>query len=150
MVRYSVISTNEPHGGVPRMAILQTAIEERARVDGAGRVLTDELLARWRSEFGGNFANRLAQNAAAQVIVDDLGRYREIVTSIDHAFSHKLDDWSVTNQKRSGRCWMFAGLNLFRVGAMKKMGLKSFEFSQNYTMYWDKMERANYFLETII
>src|SRR5205085_6893454 len=47
-------------------------------------------------------------------------------------------------------CWMFAGLNLFRVGAMKKMGLKSFEFSQNHTMFWDKVERANYFLEGII
>src|SRR5437016_1294374 len=107
------------------MAILQTEIKDRARVDGAGRVLTDELLARWRSEFGGSFANRLAQNAVTQVTVDDLALNREIVTSIDHTFSHKLDDWSVTNQKRSGRCWMFAGLNLFRVGAMKVMGLKS-------------------------
>jgi bleomycin hydrolase len=133
------------------MAILQTEVEAAALgVDGSGRTLTDELLARWRSEFAGNFANRLAQNAVTQVTVDDLALNREIVTSIDHTFSHKLDDWSVTNQKRSGRCWMFAGLNLFRVGAMKKMGLKSFEFSQNHTMFWDKVERANYFLEGII
>jgi bleomycin hydrolase len=133
------------------MAILQTEVEAAALgVDGADRTLTDELLARWRSEFAGNFANRLAQNAVTQVTVDDLALNREIVTSIDHTFSHKLDDWSVTNQKRSGRCWMFAGLNLFRVGAMKKMGLKSFEFSQNHTMFWDKVERANYFLEGII
>jgi aminopeptidase C len=45
---------------------------------------------------------------------------------------------------------MFAGLNLLRVGAMKKMNLKEFEFSQNYTLFWDKFERANYFLEAII
>jgi bleomycin hydrolase len=45
---------------------------------------------------------------------------------------------------------MFAGLNLFRAGAIAKMGLKSFEFSQNYTMFSDKIERANYFLEAII
>ena len=56
----------------------------------------------------------------------------------------------MTNQKRSGRCWLFAGLNLFRVGTMKKLGLKGFEFSQNYLMFWDKLERANYFLEAII
>jgi bleomycin hydrolase len=45
---------------------------------------------------------------------------------------------------------MFAGLNLFRVGAMKKMNLKDFEFSQNYTLFWDKFERSNFFLEAII
>ena len=61
-----------------------------------------------------------------------------------------LDDWKVTNQERSGRCWLFAGLNLLRVGAMHKMGLKEFEFSQNYAMFWDKIERANYFLEAVI
>ena len=61
-----------------------------------------------------------------------------------------LDDWAVTNQKHTGRCWMFAGLNLLRVGAMQTMGLKSFEFCQNYTMFCDKIERANYFLEAII
>ncbi|MCH8924062.1 MAG: C1 family peptidase, partial [Planctomycetes bacterium] len=49
-----------------------------------------------------------------------------------------------------GRCWMFAGLNLFRVGAMQKMNLKEFQFSQNYAFFWDKFERANYFLERII
>jgi bleomycin hydrolase len=115
-----------------------------------GRVLGDGLLGRWRAQFAARPANRLAQNAVTQVTVDDVALNRSIVTSIDHTFSHKLDDWSVTNQKRSGRCWMFAGLNLLRVGAMRAMGLKSFEFSQNYPMFWDKLERANYFLEAII
>jgi hypothetical protein len=45
---------------------------------------------------------------------------------------------------------LFAGLNLLRVGVMRKTGLKDFEFSQNYMMFWDKLERANYFLEAII
>jgi bleomycin hydrolase len=45
---------------------------------------------------------------------------------------------------------MFAGLNLFRPGAMAKMHLKSFEFSQNYLHFWDKLEKANYFLEAIL
>src|SRR5262249_15260048 len=67
-----------------------------------------------------------------------------------HALSTVLDDWKVTNQETSGRCWLFAGLNLLRVGAMRKMGLKEFEFSQNYAMFWDKIERANYFLEAVI
>src|SRR5262249_51177934 len=70
---------------------------------------------------------RVQQNAVTQVTVDDIALNREIVFNTDHSFSNVLDDWSVTNQKQSGRCWMFAGLNLFRPGAMEQMGLKSFE-----------------------
>ena len=72
--------------------------------------------------------------------IDDIALKRDIVTSADFSFSHTLDDWKVTNQKSTGRCWMFAGLNLLRVGAMKKM--KEFEFSQNYTFFWDSNART--------
>ena len=103
-----------------------------------------------RKDFTANPGYRLAQNAVTRVGVDEVAINREIVNSSSHAMSTLLDDWKVTNQERSGRCWLFAGLNLLRVGAMKKMGLKEFEFSQNYAMFWDKLERANYFLEAII
>jgi len=75
---------------------------------------------------------------------------RDILQNMDFSFSTKLDDWSVTNQMRSGRCWLFATLNLFRVGAMKKMNMKDFEFSQSHLHFWDKLERSNHFLEAII
>src|SRR6266702_2742278 len=88
--------------------------------------------------------------AVTRVALDDVAINREIINNTDHFLSTLLDDWKVTNQERSGRCWLFAGLNLLRVGAMRKMGLKEFEFSQNYAMFWDKVERANYFLEAII
>ena len=107
-------------------------------------------LERLRKEFSANPAYRLAQNAVTRVTVDDVAINREIVNSIDHSQSTTLDDWKVTNQERSGRCWLFAGLNLLRVGVMRATGLKDFEFSQNYAMFWDKLERANYFLEAII
>ncbi|MHC4989720.1 MAG: C1 family peptidase [Planctomycetota bacterium] len=112
--------------------------------------LDQSLLESFRLDFEGNSAYRIAQNAVAQNPVDDVALDRRVVTSTDHTFSNKLDDWVVTNQKKSGRCWMFAGLNLFRPGAMERMNLKEFEFSQNYTLFWDKLERANYFLEAII
>jgi bleomycin hydrolase len=92
----------------------------------------------------------VVQNAVTQTSVEDIALNRDIVTSSDHSFSTTLDDWSVTHQKKSGRCWMFAGLNLFRPGAMAKMHLKQFEFSQNYLLFWDKLEKANYFLEAIL
>ena len=103
-----------------------------------------------RKDFSASPAYRLAQNAVTRVAVDDVAINREIINNTDHSLSTLLDDWKVTNQERSGRCWLFAGLNLLRVGAMKKMGLKDFEFSQNYAMFWDKIERANYFLEAVI
>src|SRR5262249_13454934 len=125
-------------------ALPSSAEQEQPRALGA------EQLAALRSEFQQSARNRLAQNAVTQVTAADVALNRAVVTSTDHTFSHLLDDWSVTNQKIPGRCWMFAGLNLFRVGAMRAMNLKEFEFSQNYTLFWDKLERANYFLEAII
>ncbi len=103
-----------------------------------------------RAEFMANPAYRMAQNAVTRVSVDDVAIDREIVNAADHTASQKLDDWSVTDQAQSGRCWLFAGLNLLRSGLIKKLNIKDFEFSQNYTMFWDKLERANYFLEAII
>ena len=107
-------------------------------------------LERLRKEFSANPTYRLAQNAVTRVTIDDVTINKKIINAINHSISTTLDDWKVTNQERSGRCWLFAGLNLLRAGVMRKTGLKDFEFSQNYAMFWDKLERANYFLEAII
>ena len=112
--------------------------------------LTTADLELMRKEFAANPTYRMVQNAATQTAVKDLVLDREVVTGIDHSVSHLLDDWKPTDQAKSGRCWLFAGLNLLRVGAARVMNLKDFEFSQNHIMYWDKLERANYFLEAMI
>lgn len=90
------------------------------------------------------------QNAIARVSVDDLAIDHQRATALTATVSNRLDDWKVTNQKKSGRCWLFAALNLLRAGAKETMGVKEFEFSQNYAMYFDKLERANYFLASIL
>jgi bleomycin hydrolase len=112
--------------------------------------LSNEHITSFQQDFRASPAYRVAQNAVTHTSVEDIALNRDIVTSIDHSFSTTLDDWSVTHQKRSGRCWMFAGLNLCRPGAMAKMNLKTFEFSQNYLLFWDKLEKGNYFLEAIL
>ncbi len=122
----------------------------RAAHPAAAGALGEAALEAFQEDFERRPACRLAQNAVTQTALDDVALNRSIVASTDHTFSHLLDDWTVTNQTKSGRCWMFAGLNLLRVAAMKKMNLKEFEFSQNYTLFFDKLERANYFLEAII
>ena len=117
---------------------------------GGEHALSTSLVQRFRDDFADDPAWQRMQNAVTRTMLDDVALDRRIVSNTDHTFSHVLDDWAVTSQKKSGRCWMFAGLNLLRVGAMKKMNLKEFEFSQNYTFFWDKLERANYFLQQIL
>jgi bleomycin hydrolase len=114
------------------------------------RNLTPDQIDLFEKGFAARPGNRLMQNAVTQTPVDDVALDRRILTGIDHSVSHHLDDWKVTNQKQSGRCWMFAGLNLLRVGAARTLGVKDFEFSQNYLLWWDKFERANHFLESVI
>ncbi len=106
--------------------------------------------ARFAKEFSAGSVNRLMQNAVAKTTVDDVALDRSIVTSIDHSMSNVLTDRKVTNQEKSGRCWLFAGVNLLRTGAAQKLKVKDFEFSQNHLLFWDKLEKANHFLEAMI
>ena len=68
----------------------------------------------------------------------------------DHVFSIDLTKDEVSNQKASGRCWMFAALNTFRHKLISDFKLESFELSQAHTFFWDKYEKSNWFLEQII
>ncbi|MFL2974951.1 MAG: aminopeptidase C [Candidatus Thalassarchaeaceae archaeon] len=112
--------------------------------------VTDGQIKKFRKAFGSDSSARVAQNAVSNADLSTLTLRRDLVQNMDFSFSTKLDEWSVTNQRRSGRCWLFATLNLFRVGAMKKMNVKDFEFSQAHIHFWDKLERANHFLEAIL
>lgn len=67
-----------------------------------------------------------------------------------HEFSITLEQGKITNQKSTGRCWMFAALNTMRFAIMKKLDLETLELSQNYTLFYDKLEKANFFLENIL
>ena len=83
--------------------------------------VTSAQIAAYRSAFKADPTARIAQNAVCGQDVHSLSLSREHVQTMDDSFSIKLDEWTVTNQNRSGRCWLFAALNLFRVGAMKKI-----------------------------
>ena len=76
--------------------------------------------------------------------------YRSEV-AMDRVFSIDIDTGEVADQKRSGRCWMFAALNTMRHSMREKLHMKDdFELSQNYTFFWDKLEKSNYFLENVL
>ena len=107
-------------------------------------------LERLRKEFSADPFAKLLQNALTTAELKDIALDHDVVAATDTTMSNRLDDWKVTNQKRSGRCWLFAGLNLLRAGTAAELGIKDFEFSQNHAMFFDKIERANYFLQSVI
>jgi bleomycin hydrolase len=112
--------------------------------------LSPELIDEIRSSFEMDPHTRAMYNAITNKDIKDLALNREIVRSHDKLFSHKIDVKGITNQKSSGRCWLFAGLNNIRHHVIKKHELGKFEFSQIYLTFWDKLEKANTFLEYII
>ncbi|MBN1434210.1 C1 family peptidase [Candidatus Fermentibacterales bacterium] len=104
----------------------------------------------FRTSFEANPAHRLAMNAVTNSGLMEAALSRRSVMSVDHVYSHQVPAGKATNQQKTGRCWLFAGLNTLRTAAMQKMGLKEFELSQAYQMFWDKLEKANFFLENML
>lgn len=92
----------------------------------------------------------IARNAVTASGVDASALDRAKVWATPTVVSERLDTWKATSQKKSGRCWLFSSLNLLRNTTREKLGVKDFEFSQNYVLFWDKLERANWFLTDMI
>ncbi len=103
-----------------------------------------------RSSFTMDKHTRAMYNSITNTDVTTLALNRDILRSHNELFSHKIETKGITNQKSSGRCWLFAGLNIMRPLVIKKHKLKGFEFSQNYLAFYDKLEKANCFLERVI
>ena len=129
---------------------MATKVQAPSAAPAASIGITVEQLDAMRTAFDADPSNRLMLNAVTQSDVDEVALDRSLVTGAVHTYSHVLDTWTATEQKRSGRCWIFAALNLFRAETVKALDLDSFEFSQSYLMFWDKVERSNFFLETMI
>jgi len=112
--------------------------------------LTPEIVSHARKTFEMDPHTRAMFNAVTNNSLKDLALNRETLWQHNNLFSHKIDTKGITNQKSSGRCWLFAGLNVLRPAVIAKHNVDGFEFSQNYLAFWDKMEKANCFLETMI
>ncbi|XP_030078231.1 bleomycin hydrolase [Microcaecilia unicolor] len=94
----------------------------------------------------------LAQNVATCIDPLEVCLHRQVVQDTVHVFQHSVatEGKPVTNQKSSGRCWIFSCLNVMRLPFMKKFNIEEFEFSQSYLFFWDKVERCYYFLNAFI
>lgn len=95
-------------------------------------------------------AFKSVQNSLAQVDSTQVSLDWQKMNAVDAHFSNKLRDEAVTEQKDTGRCWMFSALNIFRRASAEHLKAEEFEFSQSYLFFYDKLEKANVFLEAII
>ncbi len=112
--------------------------------------ISPELIDKFRAETGFDGPWRAIYNSLINNEIKDLALDREKVVEHNDLFNVTIKTRGITNQKSSGRCWLFASLNLMRPAMMEKYNLSKFEFSQNYLAFWDKMEKANSFLEAVI
>ncbi|KAK8389553.1 hypothetical protein O3P69_008929 [Scylla paramamosain] len=114
--------------------------------------ITSELMDQYRTEVQSEPSSCLAMNACFKSDPLEMCMCRCKVMATSHVFTHKVESEGrpVTNQKSSGRCWIFAALNVIRLPFIKQYNLEEFEFSQAYLFYMDKLERCNYFLNKMV
>ena len=103
-----------------------------------------------RSGYTASPAQKAIKNALASTSIATLAVNGENLAMCDTHFSHQVKTKGITDQKSSGRCWLFTGLNVLRAKMIEKHNLASMEFSQNYCSFYDLLEKSNLFLQAII
>lgn len=94
----------------------------------------------FRDKFYQNERNVQAQNVCVRSDPLESCISRKLLEHTNHIFQHKVAEIKpVTNQKSSGRCWLFAALNVIRIPFAKQHNIDEFEFSQSYLFFWDKV-----------
>ncbi len=109
-----------------------------------------ELLSVIRQSYTGSAEQKAIRNALNAQSMSLLAENSENLAMIDTHFSHEVKTKGITDQKSSGRCWLFSGLNVLRAKMISTHDLGGFTFSQNYVFFYDQLEKANLFLESII
>jgi bleomycin hydrolase len=135
------------------MAMTDSNTITRKRMRNENNTQNDDLiktasLQRFKNKFNENSTNKLIQNALCSNSLYNVAEVREYMQSHDNDFSHTLDpELEISNQGLSGRCWMFAVLNVMRHELVRKLDLtREFELSESYICFYEKLEKCNYFL----
>lgn len=112
--------------------------------------ISDEMMRQIKQSYQETSADKAIRNAIGNNDIRKLALNQDNLKGMDTHFSIKVNTKGITDQKSSGRCWLFTGLNVMRAKAIAKHGLGSFEFSQTYPFFFDQLEKANLFLQGII
>ena len=114
------------------------------------RAITPQILTELENSCVVDSHVKAAQHALAQVDGNKLSQNWEQIIGVDQHFSLRLKDQKITDQKGTGRCWMFSGLNVLRPVVSNKLGVSDIELSQNYLFFYEKLEKANLFLNAVL
>ena len=112
--------------------------------------LNEESLNKIRNSYKQTTENKAIRNAVANNSIQKLVLNLDNLNKYDTHFSYRVMSKGITDQKSSGRCWMFTGFNVMRSAMIAKYNLGAFEFSQNYLFFYDQLEKSNLFLSLII
>ncbi len=112
--------------------------------------ISQEYLDNFSARYQADPLRRSLSNAIQKHGINAVAISPQQVPAIPFTFSNEIASGPITHQRQSGRCWIFAGLNTLRIPLMREHKIKEFEISQTYLMFWDKLEKANYFLESIL
>lgn len=108
-------------------------------------------LERMRQQVENDPVWKMAMNAVTRGNLQEVGLNRDVLNNLNFVFSHEIENKAgITDQKASGTCWMYADLNYIRILAQRKNNMEAMDFSHNYVMFWDKLEKANSWLNIII
>lgn len=112
--------------------------------------ITKEALTCYAESYTSDSKKQAMTHVFSKVALNDLAFDPVAAKKMQFKFSIDHKTMSATNQKGTGRCWLFAATNVLREMIAKKKNLDNFELSQSYLAFWDKFERINYFLESVI
>ena len=112
--------------------------------------ISPELLDKISAAYEDNAYDKAISNALAGASIATLAINADNAAMIDTHFSDRVRTKGITDQKSSGRCWLFTGLNVLRAKMIDKYGLPGMEFSQSYLFFYDQLEKANLFLQGVI
>jgi bleomycin hydrolase len=112
--------------------------------------ISAQMLKEISAAYEGNATDKALRNALNSTPINTLAVSAENLAMIDTHFSNVVVTKGRTDQKSSGRCWLFTGLNVLRSRMIQKHDLGAFTFSQNYLFFYDQLEKANLFLQGII
>ena len=117
--------------------------------DGKGGI-SPAMLGQIQQSYQGTPSDKALRNAIGNNDIRKLALNQENMQDMDTHFSIKVDSKGITDQKSSGRCWLFTGLNVMRAKVLARYGFPAFEFSEIYPFFWDQLEKSNLFLQGII
>lgn len=121
-----------------------------AQAQNAKGGINDEMMRQIKQSYQNTSSDRAIRNAIGNNDIRKLALNQDNMRGMDTHFSIKVNSKGITDQKSSGRCWLFTGLNVMRAKTIAHHNLGSFEFSQTYPFFFDQLEKANLFLQGVI